>query len=100
MQDLCSDINNIVMTYHVSERIRKRGIISKDIINAITNGEIIESYPDDYPYPSALVIGCSMDNKIIHVVAGVGNGMLWIITSYFPSEEKWENDFKIRKAVK
>ena len=99
MQDLCSDKNNIVMTYHVSERIRKRGITSKDIINAIMSGEIIEDYPDDYPYPSALVFGYSIDERIIHVVAGVGNGMLWIITSYFPNEEKWESDLKTRKAV-
>ncbi|MCL1832822.1 MAG: hypothetical protein FWG45_07975 [Oscillospiraceae bacterium] len=35
MRDLCSHKDNIVMTYHVSERIRKRCIIGNDIISAI-----------------------------------------------------------------
>lgn len=38
--------------------------------------------------------------KPIHVVAGVGDGLLWIITAYFPDEEKWENDYKTRKEHK
>jgi hypothetical protein len=34
----------------------------------------------------------------MHVVAGVGDGKLWIITEYHPTLEKWENDYKTRKA--
>lgn len=33
----------------------------------------------------------------IHVVAGVGDGKLWIITAYFPNPNQWECNFKIRK---
>ena len=33
----------------------------------------------------------------IHVVCGIGEGHLWIITAYRPSLEKWESDLKTRK---
>jgi hypothetical protein len=100
LKDLCNNKDNIYMTYHVAKRCEKRGITGKDIVNAILNGEIIEDYPEDFPYPSALVFGHSVANKILHVVAGVGDGMLWIITSYYPNNEKWEDDFKTRKVAK
>ncbi|MFG6337693.1 MAG: DUF4258 domain-containing protein [Lachnospiraceae bacterium] len=31
-----------------------------DIIFCIHEGEIIEQYPDDYPYPSCLILGFTM----------------------------------------
>ena len=55
------------MTQHSSE-CRQRGIKIKDIRHAIMTGEIIEQYPDDYPFPSCLIFGYSVDNRIIHVV--------------------------------
>jgi hypothetical protein len=99
LKKLCADKDNIYMTHHVSKRCEKRSISGKDIINAILNGEIIENYPEDYPFPSALVLGYSMENKELHVVAGVGDNTLWIITAYFPDNDKWESDYKTRKAA-
>ena len=32
------------------------------------NREIIEQYPEDFPFPSCLVFGFSSKNEIIHVV--------------------------------
>lgn len=60
--------DKVLMTQHSSERCRQRGIKIKDIRHAIMDGEIIEQYPDDYPFPSCLIFGYSVDNKIIHVV--------------------------------
>jgi hypothetical protein len=62
------------------------------------SGEIIEQYPDDYPYPSVLILGYS-DGKPLHVVTGVGGEKVWLITAYFPTLAQWENDYKTRKAV-
>jgi hypothetical protein len=100
LRALCFDKNNILMTYHVSEQCRIRGIAGKDIICAILNGEIIEDYPDDYPFPSALVLGRDSENNILHTVVGAGNNKLWIITAYYPGTDKWESDFKTRKVIK
>lgn len=93
---LCHD-GKIKWTTHNLMRLQERGINPSDIKFCITNGEIIEQYPNDYPYPSCLLLGISISGKHIHIVAGVGNGYLWIITAYFPSIEKWNEDLKTRK---
>lgn len=97
IRSLCQD-ETIVMTQHVSLRCRERGIRLEDMKKAIMLGEIIEDYPDDYPYPSGLILGCSVAGQILHVVCGVGGDLLWIITAYYPSMDKWEADFRTRKG--
>ena len=72
----------------------------KDIKTALMNGEIIEDYPDDFPFPSCLILGKNIDGKPVHIcVSDEGNGGR-IITVYFPSTEKWQTDFKTRKDIK
>lgn len=97
MRILCTD-ETIQMTEHVHKRCRERNITLDIIKNCIMFGNIIEDYPDDYPFPSALVLECKI-GKPIHVVAGIGENYLWIITAYYPSLDKWENDFKTRKEI-
>lgn len=95
LRKLCND-DTIQITTHALKRCRERNISLDDITNCIMNGEIIENYPDDYPYPTALVLEYKI-NKPIHVVAGIGNNKLWIITAYHPDTKCWNRNFKIRK---
>ena len=88
---------NIRITLHAAKRLEQRGIFLKDVISCIMNGEIIEQYPDDYPYPSCLILGMSIEDKYLHVVIGNHESDLFLITAYFPSFDKWESDFKTRK---
>jgi len=98
LQKLCAD-ESITLTQHLLLRMRERGIKYDDMVHAIASGEIIEQYPDDYPHPSCLILGATAsDKRRLHVVCGVGNGRLWIITTYFPDVEKWESDYKTRKG--
>ena len=99
IREFCSDMNRIVATDHARQKFNERGIKTNDVIEGILSGEIIEHYPDDYPYPSCLVLGCTINKRKIHIVCGIGDNKLYIITAYFPNNEKWENDFKTRKAV-
>jgi len=39
-------------TEHMAKRMLGRGISRNQVENAIQFGEIIEQYPNDYPYPS------------------------------------------------
>jgi hypothetical protein len=72
--------------------MRERGIRYDDIKEAIQDGEIIEIYPDDYPFPSCLLLGNGL-----HVVCSLGDDILYIITAYWPSLDKWENDGRMRR---
>ena len=98
IRSLCKD-DTIKATQHFTGSLLKRGIEYDNIILAIMNGEIIEQYPDDYPYPSGLILGYDAESKPLHVVVGLGNGAIYLITAYCPSADKWEDDYKTRKAV-
>ena len=81
-------------------RLQERGIFPTDVISCITSGDIIEQYPNDYPYPSCLILGINTDSKYIHSVIGSNGSELTFITAYYPNLDKWEPDLKTRKAVK
>ncbi len=33
----------------------------------------------------------------MHVVAGLGDDALWIITAYYPDSQKWNDDYLTRR---
>ena len=84
-------------TKHCLNRLNQRNILIADIKTAINNGEIIEYYYDDYPYPSCLILGCNVSNKIIHIVCGMSEDTVHMITAYYPDTNKWEEDMKTRR---
>lgn len=86
-----------IITRHCQIRIEKRGIAVADVEYAIMNGEIIEEYPDDYPFPSCLIFCMLDDNTPLHVVCSLGNDSLYLITAYHPTQDKFEPDYKTRK---
>ena len=87
----------VFITEHAAERSRQRGILSADMRNAVLNGEIIEQYPDDYPFPSCLVLGKDTSGKCIHICMSEEGTASRIITAYYPDKTKWNADFKTRK---
>ena len=87
----CTD-DSIVLTEHLMTRMRQRHIRLGDIKCAIAEGEIIELYPTDYPFPS-----CLINAEKIHIVCSLNEGRLYIITAYRPSPEQWEAGGRKRK---
>lgn len=96
LQKICS-LENIQITLHAAKRLEQRGIQVDDVLSCIMNGEIIEDYPDDYPFPSCLILGLSIKHQYLHAVIGSNMETLWIVTAYYPDPEKWTSDFKVRK---
>ena len=84
-------------TNHCVVRLFQRNISQENIENALLNGEIIEEYENDYPYPSCLVYGINLNDEVLHIVCGLNEIELWIITAYYPDNIKWEEDLKKRK---
>ncbi|GHV95181.1 hypothetical protein AGMMS50293_15010 [Spirochaetia bacterium] len=84
--------DKMVLTEHLLSRMRQRHIRLEDIKKAITNGEIIEQYPTDYPFPSCLI---SAEN--LHIVCSIGEEYLYIIIAYRPSIKLWKANGKERK---
>jgi len=78
----------------------QRDISEIEVEKVVNDGEVIETYPDDKPYPSFLSFGY-IDKRAVHVVfAKEENGNIIIITVYEPTLEKWQADFKTRRKIK
>lgn len=100
IRTMAAATSNIVMTSHANKQCIDRIINSSDILEVLRHGEIIEDYPNDYPYPSCLMLAYPEPCKPMHICCGVGEGKIYIITAYYPQTEKWEKDMKTRKAAK
>ncbi len=68
------------------------------MIKVLIDGEQIEDYPEDKPYPCALFLGY-VANSPLHVVVSLDeiDMRVYIITAYEPSLEYFESDFKTRR---
>ena len=96
LKELCKQ-SAIKWPAHCLERMQERDISGNDVKNCIMNGEIIEDYPIDYPPPSCLIYGYTLSGKVLHVVAGTDHTNVCIITAYFPSSKKFQEDLKPRR---
>jgi hypothetical protein len=83
---------------HALERMMKRGI-SREIVNQVLlEGEMIEDYRDDKPFPTALFLG-RFQGEPFHVVAALDSlsGYCFVITVYKPDLSHFQPDFKTRR---
>jgi len=87
----------IYWTEHCLNRMNQRNILISDVKKAINNGRIIEYYYDDYPYESCLIFGHNLNGKILHIVCGISNDYVYIITAYYPDETRWKEDMRSRR---
>ena len=85
---------------HSAQMLIMRNIAREDIYSTILNGEIIEDYSCDKPFPSALFLGW-ISHRPIHVVASYdpSDEKIFIITAYEPGLEHFEPGFKIRRET-
>lgn len=62
------------------------------------NGEIIENYPDDFPFPSCLILGTNQDQEPIHSVWAYNENTDFavLITVYRPDFNMW-SEWRFRK---
>ncbi len=87
----------IFLTAHSQARLYERGIRLTDIRQAIQSGKIIEYRPDDYRCPSCLVLGVNLAGRWLHVVCGIHEEALWILTAYWPDLEHWNVSYTERR---
>lgn len=88
IKSLCK-ANKILWTRHCLTRMFQRDICQAQVKAVLMEGEIIE----DYPHPSCLLLG----EGPLHVVCGVTDEVLFIISAYRPDPSKWGPNFKTRK---
>ncbi|MFO7958629.1 MAG: DUF4258 domain-containing protein [Candidatus Brocadiia bacterium] len=83
---------------HALERMLQRGISRASVLRTLEQGEVIEDYPDDRPFPSALLLGFA-EGRPLHVVVALDatSGYAHVVTVYEPDLEHFESDFRTRR---
>ncbi len=88
----------LVYQRHAVERMSQRSISEEDIEHVVSTGVTIETYADDTPYPSRLLLGW-IGVRPLHVVIAtdIEGRRKMIITAYEPDPSQWETNFRRRK---
>ena len=91
--------DRVIFRVHALVRMFERRISVDDVRTAITHGEAIQTYPDDKPYPSRLLLGW-IGARPLHVVVAEDSedGILIVVTAYEPDPIQWDAGFK-RKVL-
>lgn len=95
LEDILNAIRNkhIRITDHAYEEVQADNLSFDKIFISIFQGEIIEVYPNDQPYPSCLILGETFNQDPVHSVWGYNPENHWVvlITVYRPDPKFWIN---------
>jgi hypothetical protein len=88
----------IAETRHSETRRLGRGISENGIDYILKQFDIVEEYPDAFPFPALLLIG-TWESNTWHIVAGfdLSNNVVHIVTVYRPDKERFEPDWRTRR---
>lgn len=86
---------------HALQRMFERDISREEVIETVEKGEVIESYPEDHPYPSALLLHRPKE-RALHAVVGYDtrNSAAIVVTVYEPDRRSWTEDLRRKRGRK
>ena len=88
----------VIFRIHAVQRMAERRVTVDDVRAVLAQGETIEDYPDDTPYPSRLVLGWVGDRPLHVVTAQPASAReIIVITVYEPDPLRWDAAFKRRQ---
>ena len=89
----------LIFRLHALSRMAQRGFEPGDICNSLEHGRVVEEYPEDFPYPSFLVM-LWLGQRPVHVVAANNDddSETIIITVYEPDPLRWNSGFTRRTS--
>ncbi|HEV2851674.1 MAG TPA: DUF4258 domain-containing protein [Thermoanaerobaculia bacterium] len=91
--------NRIRITDHADEEAHADRLSYEEVFFSVLQGEIIETYPTDKPYPSCLIYGDTFGGDPVHSVWAYNQENRWavLITVYRPDPKRWD-DWRRRRS--
>jgi len=77
------------LSVHAHQEMVEDGFILEDLILALSDGYILEDYPDHRRGACCLLSGLARMNRPMHIVCTTALPVLVIITLYEPVPPKW-----------
>jgi hypothetical protein len=90
--------NRANITQHARKEAKEDRLLLDEIFYSTQNGEVIEDYPTDTPYPSCLIYGQNQNRDPVHSVwaYAADSQIAVLITVYRPDPNRWI-ERKVRK---
>ena len=88
----------LVYRVHALRRMFVRSITASEVRTVIEQGQTIERYPADTPYPSRLLLGF-VGGRALHVVIAenADDDETIVVTVYEPDPALWQPGFRRRR---
>lgn len=87
----------VIFSAHAAKRMFERSISVDDVLHVLDNGEVVEDYPNDFPYPGKLMLGLPGGRSLHVVVANnTADNESIVVTLYEPDPTKWDSEFRRR----
>jgi hypothetical protein len=86
---------------HGYEEMSDEDILARDVLAGVSEGVVVEDYPEYHKGPCVLVLQRDLSQQPIHVVWGIPKGLsspAVVVTAYRPNPDLWSNDFMRRKT--
>ena len=91
-------MSRFVYRVHALQRMFEREIERSVVESVIQSGTTIESYPENTPYPSRLVLGWDRDRPVHVMVADIlHDEETMVITVYQLDRMRWDASFSKRQ---
>lgn len=86
------------LSRHAVDQTIVRHISIHELREALSNGEIVEDYPDDKYGPSCLVLGFTRSGRALHTQCSYpSRPLIKVITVYEPNPAEWI-DLRVRRT--
>ncbi|MBM3811693.1 MAG: DUF4258 domain-containing protein [Acidimicrobiia bacterium] len=90
--------SEISFSGHAVRRMFQQRIAVGEVVEVIQQGEVIQEYPEDRPFPSQLMLRF-VKGRPLHVVSALdpSSRICYVITAYWPDQDLWNDDYRNRK---
>ncbi len=83
---------------HATRQLIARNITPEEVAQSVLAGEVIEDYPQDKYGPSCLLVGRTLNQRVLHVqCTHPSRQLVKVITAYEPDPAEWDETWKLRK---
>lgn len=89
----------IRFTLHAHQKMALENVKVSDLVNALSNTQLLENYSEYERGPCCLVCGKTKTGRQIHIVCTATQPELVIITIYEPTLPKWITPYQRRPAT-